>query len=173
MIHDFHKQLEVSISNEKILDPIYNTYFQNISGISKIERVTSMPRQRAGVDTIVTLNSGEHIVIQEKIRDRKFTGDFLIEYCSVYKNGMCDKHGWIYTIDSDYLFTVYKPSNIVIIYPVVQLKLAWKNNKERWIQKCNRFSETCSWHGKYKTYFSIVPTDDLEFEIKKVMKVSC
>jgi len=69
---------------------------------------------------------------QEKWRFRPYTNDILIEYCSVWRNGECQAPGWIYTCDADYLFIVYQPSDLVKIYPVVQLKIAWNSNKEQW-----------------------------------------
>jgi uncharacterized protein YlzI (FlbEa/FlbD family) len=166
----FQEDLKFSTSKtvEGALDKIYRSYFKNIDTIEKIERVTNMNRQRAGVDTVLTLSSGEQIVVQEKWRrNRKFEGDFLIEYCSVWKKDDCQKYGWIYTIDSDYIFTVYEASKLVKIYPVVQLKLAWENNCVEWIKKYGK--ETYKNVG-YITKFVVVPTDELEREIAKVMK---
>lgn len=167
MIHSFNEQLAFSKSKEGSLDSIYRTYFQNVSGVSRIERIDEMTRQRAGIDTIVTLNSGETIKTQEKWRTREFTGDFLIEYCSVSRNGNCEKPGWIYSIDSDYIFAVYAPSQLVKIYPVVQLKIAWSNNKDCWISTHRIIRAQ---NPNYITLSVAVPTDTLEHEITKVMQ---
>lgn len=170
MIHSFDEDLEFSQIRNGRLDHIYHKYFQNISEISQIERTDDMKRQRAGVDTIITLQSGEVIVTQEKYRRREFTGDFLIEYVSVFDDGH-ETPGWIYTIDADYLFTVYAPSQMVKIYPVVQLKIAWSNNYIGW--KANHFITKARNHRtgiNWVTYGVAVPTDILEVEITKAMR---
>ena len=174
MTRSFDEDLTYSKCKEGALDRIYLNYFQNVTGISHIERIDEMTRQRAGIDTIVTLNSGETIRTQEKYRTREFTGDFLIEYCSVFKKGICEKPGWIYTIDADYLFAVYAPSQLVKIYPVVQLKIAFSNNKEKWISKYRiPPAKTIDRYTKeilYYTHNIAVPCEILEQEITKVMR---
>jgi hypothetical protein len=167
MIHSFNEQLAFSESKNGKLDLIYQNYFQNVTGVNRIDRINEMTRQRAGIDTIVILNSGEKIKTQEKWRTREFTGDFLIEYCSVHRNGECEKPGWIYSIDADYIFAVYAPSELVKIYPVVQLKLAWANNHEEWLLKHRKIRAQ---NRDYITLSIAVPTDILEKEITRVMK---
>jgi len=169
IVHSFNEKLQFSLSKhvEGALDRIYQNYFFNVSDITRIERINNMNRQRAGIDTIVTLSSGEEIKTQEKWRKRKFTNDFLIEYCSVYQDHKCKKPGWIYTCDADYIFAVYEFSDLVKIYPVVQLKLAWTNNFETWIQKY-RIPPAPNW--EYDTLNVAVPCEILENEIRRVMR---
>ena len=165
--HDFKEMLDFSKSKEGKLNKIYAKYFQKISEINYIERTDDMEKQRRGIDTYVTLVSGEIIRVQEKWRTREFTDDFLIEYCSQYKYNSCWKKGWIYTIDADYLFVVYAPSDLVKIYPVVQLKIAWSNNKDEWIKKYN-LRPAKNWG--YVTLNVAVPCGELEQAITEVMK---
>lgn len=166
-VHDFNECLKLSQSKDGSLDRIYTNYFQTVGSIDCAERINDMTRQRAGVDTIITLSSGETIRTQEKWRRREFTGDFLIEFCSVHRNGKCVKPGWIYSCDADYIFAVYEPSELVKIYPVMQLKIAWANNRDFWIQK---YSIPPACNRDYYTLNTAVPCEILEEEIRKVMR---
>ncbi len=166
-VHSFNECLALSRSKEGALDRIYQNYFQNVSRVSRIERTDDMSLQRKGIDTFVTLNSGEVIRTQEKWRFRPYTNDILIEYCSVWRNGECQAPGWIYTCDADYLFIVYQPSDLVKIYPVVQLKIAWNSNKEQWIRDHRNIIAR---NPSYVTKSVAVPTTILEDEIRKAMR---
>ena len=173
--YDFDEQLKKSKEYEGSMNTIYRNYFQNVAGIKQIERVDDMCRQRGGVDALITLDSGEHIVAQEKRRYIEFKGDFLIEYCSVWRDGDCKSPGWIYTIDADYIFTVYEKSSLVKIYPVVQLKIAWDTNCHKWTDPrvyLNGRSETYPRRGLrgYETLWCAVPCAELEQEILKTMR---
>jgi hypothetical protein len=173
--YDFDEQLKKSKEYEGCMDGIYKKYFNNVSSIKTISRVDEMNRQRAGVDTIITLNSNEYVVVQEKRRYRKFEGDFLIEYCSVWQDEESKALGWIYTIDADYIFTVYEKSSMVKVYPVVQLKLAWFSNSHKWTNPHlykNGRTETRQRGGcrGYETLWCAVPCEELEQEILKTMR---
>lgn len=136
VVHDLKDQLEYSFSKEGKLDKIYNQYFQPLGGIKRIARENNnMKKQHNGVDTEIELCDGQFITVQEKWRTREYTGDILIEYCSVCKDGVMIKTGWIDTINSHYMFVVYAPSQIVKVYAVAQLKRAWQAHKEEWIAK--------------------------------------
>jgi hypothetical protein len=171
----FNDDLKFSQSKEGSLDRIYSLYFENTNSINKIDRISDMNRQRHGIDTEIILASGEKVVIQEKWRRRKFEGDFLIECCSVWRYPSCRNPGWIYTVDADYIFTVYEQSGIVKIYPVVQLKLAWSNNKDKWL-KDDRYKKIYvenkqrNFKDDYDTLSVVIPCEELEREITKVMK---
>ena len=167
MIHSFTANLSASQTREGALDNIYKAYFKNVSGVNRIRRVDDMGQQRAGIDSIVTLNSGVTLKTQEKWRFRPFTNDFLIEYCSVYQNGECKSPGWIYSIDADYIFTVYEPSELVKVYPVIQLKIAWSNKKNEWFEACRHIN---AYNDTYVTKSVIVPTSTLEDELLKTMR---
>jgi hypothetical protein len=166
-VHLFTESLALSKSKEGALDRIYWNYFQNVTGVSRIDRTDDMELQRAGIDTFVTLESGEIIRTQEKWRFRPYTNDILIEYCSVWRDGECISPGWIYTCDADYIFMVYQPSDLVKIYPVVQLKIAWNVNRNRWIR--DHFNINAR-NLDYVTKSVAVPTDILEDEIRKTMR---
>lgn len=155
-VYGFLEQLQLSQSKEGAFDLIYHNYFKNVKEIRRIDR---MDRQRAGVDTEVTLESGEKIVIQEKWRQIRFMNDFLIEICSVETNGACNKPGWIYTIDADYIFVAFPTSQLVKIYPVAQLKLVWSANKDEWVKKYRNIYAN---NPGYKTRSVVVPCDVLE-----------
>ncbi len=165
-VHSFTENLYLSKTKEGALDEIYRSYFKNVDKITRIER---MDRQHAGVDTEIVFESGERVVVQEKWRTREFTNDFLIEYISVEQGGECKKPGWIYTIDADYIFTVYAPSQLVKIYPVVQLKLVWSANKDEWIQRF-RLSPARNWG--YRTHNVAIPCELLERKILDQMTFS-
>jgi len=166
MIHCFQDCLQYSHDKEGSFDYIYHKYFKTVSNI---ERVTDTKRQKNGIDTIITLDSGEIKLVQEKWRERTFTDDFLIEYCSVEQEGICVKPGWIYTIDADYIFVVYGHSRIVKIYSVAQLKLAWSENKEQWIYKYNL---PPAQNEGYYTHNVAVPCNILEQELLTQMTLT-
>jgi hypothetical protein len=133
-IHSFPVSLEYAKSKEHLLDKQFQEYFQTKGEIIYIE---TLNRQRAGVDIEITFESGEKVIVQVKWRDRPFSNDFLIEFCSVFKNEECKSPGWIYTMDAAFIFVVYEKNGIdhIIQYPVPPLKLAWKNNKDEWMRK--------------------------------------
>jgi len=158
LIHSFADSLKFSHEKEGELDKIYREYYGSVEYIA---RVHSMDRQHAGVDTIITLSSGEEIHTQEKWRTRKFTDDILIETCSVYRDGECEAPGWIYSLDADYMFTVYS-DGVVKIYPCALLKKAWNENKQKWEKTCQRIVVH---NDTYDTICRIVPCADLEREI--------
>lgn len=162
-IHNFSEQLEFAKGKEGCLDKIYAKILKTVV---KIETISDPTRQHNGIDRQITLQSGECITTQEKWRKREFTGDFLIEYCSKYRNDECKKKGWIYYIDADYIFTVYEKSQKVLIYPVVQLKLAWDENEKLWIQK---YKKIVSHNYNYDTISVAVPCDIVEEAIQKKM----
>lgn len=173
MIHSFTKSYQYSETKNGSFDRIYHNYFQNVTGVSKTETITDKHRQKIGIDKVVYLKSGEQIRVQEKWRQRKFSNDFLIEYCSIYQNGACRSPGWIYTIDSDYLFAVYELSELVKIYPVVQLKIAWANNRDHWIQEPQYFKIKAYNEQDGNTWVTLsvaVPCPELESEILRVMR---
>lgn len=178
-IYSFHEKLQGSFEKEGAFDRIYWTYFKNVADIERIDRFTEMDKQRIGLDTNIVLQSGERIRAQEKWRERRFTGDFLIEYCSVWKDGECKSPGWIYSCDADYIFCAYELSDLVKIYPVVQLKIAWANNKTEWQtnaanrkSKFKRIVSETERYGvpQYQTFSIAVPCDILEEEIRKTMR---
>jgi hypothetical protein len=162
----FGDDLRFSLTKEGTFDHIYHTYFKNVKAIRRISR---MDRQRSGVDTEVTLDSGETIVIQEKWARKRFLGKFLIEQTSVERNGIHEKPGWIYTIDADYIFMAYQESELVKIYPVSQLKLAWSKYKNAW---CNLYRPIPIKNQTYNTWIVLIPCDVLERAINEMMTFS-
>jgi hypothetical protein len=164
VIHNFTEQLDFAQSKEGNLDSIYRRYFKNVI---KIETIDNKSRQNSGIDRQVTLQSGETITTQEKWRKREFTNDLLIEYCSVYRNDECKKSGWIYHIDADYIFTVYAPSQKVLIYPVVQLKLAWDEYEKYWLKT---YPKKVAHNNDYDSLNVPIPCNVLEKAIQEKMQ---
>lgn len=164
-VSDMSEDLKFAQSKEGVFDMVYKNYFKNVKEIKRIER---MNRQRAGVDTEVTLESGETIVIQEKWARQEFKGKFLLEYISVEQKGKCIKKGWIFTIDADYLFMVYEKSDLIKIYPVAQLKLAWSKYKEVWYNKY-KYDTFSIKNATYNTHVILIPADVLEAAINEMM----
>jgi hypothetical protein len=172
---EFQMDLDFSIQKEALMDPIYKSYFQNVT-IDRIDRYGSedefdLKKQHAGIDTNVVLSSGERIRVQEKWSRHPFKGLFLIEYLHVYVNSDKMKKGWIYTTDADYIFSVYSKSDLIKIYPVVQLKIAWHNNRIAWLNKYLKIevpNPKLPKPTKYITNCILVPCDVLETEIMKV-----
>jgi len=164
--HSFTEKLALAQSKEGALDRIYHNYFQNVSGVERIQRIDDMSQQRIGIDTLITLNSGIKIRTQEKWRTIRYRGDILLEYCSVFRNDECKSPGWVYTCDADYIFIVYEPSDLVKIYPVVQLKIAWHNNGKNWIKD---YFPINARNPTYITKSVAVPTPVLEEAISKTM----
>jgi len=167
MIHSFNNQYYFARFKEGALDAIYRDRFKNLE---MIERGIPQNRDRNGIDAIIHLESGEKIRAQEKWRKRKFTGDFLIEWCSIYRKETCQKPGWIYKIDADYLFTVYQESDLVKVYPVLQLKQAWNDHGWDWIR---RFPIPPARNRDYVTQNIAVPCEILEAAILEQMTFTC
>jgi len=156
----FLKDLLFAKSKEGKTDQILLQYYPNIK---EIHRVPQMDRQRVGIDLEIVLDNGERFTCQEKWRRREYSGDFLIEYCSVEVGGECKKPGWIYTIDSNLIAAVYPASEVLVILPVLFLKRAWGKNKDSWMQ---RFRKIPTRNDGYNTLSLIVPMSEIWDAIK-------
>jgi hypothetical protein len=161
--HDFETDLAFAASKEGKMNKIYGKLFKNLD---HVETITDKVRQHNGIDRLLVLRSGESVTIQEKWRRIEFKHDFLIEYCSVYKDKKCVKKGWIFSIDSNYIISVYPASQIALIYPVLQLKLAWDEYGTEWIK---RFGTIAAKNSGYSTLNVPVPCDVLEEAMREVM----
>jgi hypothetical protein len=170
---EFLNDLNYSIDKESKMDSIYKSYFKSVKHIKRydMDDVDDIKKQYAGIDTQIILESGERIRVQDKWSRYPFKGLYLIEYLHIYIHGREPKHGWIYTTDADYIFSVYGESNIVKIYPVVQLKIAWSYNMNEWLNKYLKIevpNPKPPNPTQYITHCVLVPCDVVEEEITKV-----
>ena len=165
LIDTFNDALQYSFSKSGKLESIIRSFFKNVD---RVVDVSDMKRQRCGVDYDVFFKSGEMCVIQVKWRKRKFSGDFLIEFCSVSAEpypdeGDCKKLGWIYTIDADYIFVIYEEDDLLKVYPVSILKLVWQENQRDWVNLYEIPSARTYRNGnRYFTRNAAIPCNLLE-----------
>jgi hypothetical protein len=166
----FNNDLEYSLERIEDLDRIYMEYFG--VPLEGINHITDMGLQRVGIDTILTLPTGQPIRVQEKKRrpmpylDGR---DILIEYCSREQNGKCNATGWIYTCSSDHIAVIYELNLKVFILPVAQLKKAWAIYGEQWKKEHRRIKTRAELNNGYFTLGVAVPTKILLDAIRGVM----
>jgi hypothetical protein len=145
-------------------EEIYNNAFPNNVGIHSHRQ--DGPHQRNGVDRSVILDNGKSILIDEKSRRRKDTGDILLEFLS---NDRMNTPGWVEKpLMCDYIAYAFLPSGNAYLLPVLQLQLAWSKNKEHWKRA---FKVKKALNEGYATLSTPVPTQILFREIGQCLRV--
>jgi len=165
-MNDFKKDLEYSHSCED--DPcwleIYKKAFPTMTNI--ISHRQDGWHQRDGVDRSIILANSKQILIDEKARRIKNTGDIMLEYISNDKN---NSPGWAEkSLRCDYIAYAFMPSGIAYLLPVLQLQHAWQKNKDLWLSK---YKTRAAINKSYKTLNCPVPTNELYKEIGQCLRI--
>jgi hypothetical protein len=104
--------------------------------------------------------------VDEKIRFKPYD-DILLE---VWSDRERKKPGWVAKdLLCDYIAYAVAPLGVCYLLPVVQLRLAWQRNGERWWR--NNFRPTAD-NGGWVTESVVVPAAELMEEIKEAFKVN-
>ena len=154
-VNDFRADLSFSLSQSA--EPFWEfTYRAFFDGFQKMQSTgDDMAMQRAGIDRVVYLSSGQRVKIDEKIR-REAYPDILIEHLSNDKTGAL---GWIFKpLAIDFLAYAFLPTRKVYMLDWHALKRAWKTNGEAWKAKYKTVSAR---NSGYNTISTAIPTDVL------------
>lgn len=165
-MNDFKKDLEYSHSCED--DPcwleIYRKAFPTMTDI--ISHRQDGWHQRAGVDRSVILANSKQILVDEKARRIKNTGDIMLEYIS---NDRANTPGWVEkSLKCDYIAYAFMPSGIAFLLPVNQLQTAWLKNKIGWLRK---YKTRAAINDSYKTLNCPVPINELYQAIGQCLRI--
>ncbi len=85
--------------------------------------------QRAGIDRVLTLQSGRTILIDEKVVRRTYSSFFLEFWSDMQRQ----EPGWICKpLLAEYIAYAFAPSATCYLLPVLGLQTAWRQNGEAW-----------------------------------------
>ena len=152
---DFHEDLGDSQkdSTQPFWDEIYIKAFPERAGL----RINSdIALQRQGVDRIVILQNGEHVYIEEKVRNKAYP-DILLEQKSCVET---NSPGWIERRDmlTDWLAYTIKPTSTCYLIPFRQLQRGYETNIAEWVKTYPpRIAKTWRGDGYYRTESIAIP----------------
>jgi hypothetical protein len=159
MTNDFPQDLAYSLEQEK--EPWWeHVYRQAFPGFTGIEHVTDLDRQRAGIDVILTWESGRLCRIDEKVR-RGAWDDILLEVWSVWygQRDPRNKYGWAWKDqDTDFIAYAFPATRTAHILPFPELWAALRANCQEWYQ---RYEEVTAQNKGYTTRSLAIPTPTL------------
>lgn len=128
--HNFGKSL--SFANSSRDHCAWATCYEHYwPGRPVIDRTEDPNYQLRGIDRTVALANGTNAEIEEKSRDRFYSGDILLELVSDVRR---KTDGWLVDLhkQSTHLAVLYKPSELCFLFPFDELKRAWTANETRW-----------------------------------------
>lgn len=162
MQHNFAESLAASHAAEDLplWEEAYRAAFPGFQ--AAISHRGDGPHQRAGIDRSVILANSKRLTIDEKVRGKnKITGkvydDISLEYWSVfYGNGnKSNQPGWVCKpLLCDYIAYAIAPLGVCYLLPVLQLRLAWRENRADWVA---RYKEVRAKNPGYETISVAVP----------------
>jgi len=122
--------------------------------------------QRSGVDRSVLMCNSKQILVDEKSRRIKDTGDIMLEYVSNDNRGT---PGWVEkSLMADYIAYAFMPSGTAYLLPVLQLQSAWAKNKDAWVAA---YGTRAAKNESYLTLNCPVPTNVLFPAIGSALRV--
>lgn len=131
-VHDFRRSLAASEAGslEPFWDDVYRAAFDNLVACVPLRGDTQSQRQ--GKDRLLHLANGRTLYIDEKIRpDRTNDSDILLEY---KHEGRYNAPGWIeQDKDIDYIAYAFVKLKRVYLFPWLELRRAWLQNKYEWL----------------------------------------
>ncbi len=164
-VHNFANSLD--LSNSQSDDPMWEKVYR--SAFPTLETMICVRKdgwaQRGGIDRVLTLSSGKTLTVDEKVRAKDYD-DILLEYWSNKEKRI---PGWIAKdLACDFIAYAFIPSKRCYLLPFHQLRLAWKNNKDEWVEK--HFSSHAR-NDRYTTVSVAVPIGILMSAIKDTMTI--
>jgi hypothetical protein len=160
-IADFDTDLQFSLANrdEPFWIAVFRKAFPNMVSSVLCE---NMAQQRAGIDRIITLSSGDLVRVDQKLR-RKVYSDIALEVVSVDRP--VEKPGWIMKdLAIDYLAYAFLPTQRCYMYPWLLLRRAWLLCGRRWEAEYGRIPAQ---NPTYTTWSVPVPIEVLQDTIAR------
>lgn len=165
-VHEFKESLRYSAQFEDFWSRYYRTVFPTVARIENC--AANMADQKRGIDRRLTLTSGQVITLDEKIRNRRYHGDVLIEYGHFTERvgGQKVAPGWIEkNLAINYIAIGYPPSRRAILLDWHTLQRAWESYRGRWLFWAERsmdgFAVAVAQNRDYWTRSVCVPTSAL------------
>lgn len=166
VIHDFQDCLSFShtVDENPCWEVIYRTAFPTMQAM--INHRQDGDHQRAGIDRSIILRNSKQLLIDEKARRIKDTGDIMLEYVS---NDQKNTPGWAEKdLLADYICYAFIPSGTAYLLPVPQMQASWTAHKTEWIQT---YGTRAAVNENYKTLSCPVPTPVLFKSIGSMLRV--
>lgn len=164
-VHNFAESLKRS--NAEADSPIWNAIYKKAFPTLATAMCVRHDgwAQRGGIDRVITLSSGKTLYVDEKVRSVDY-GDVLLEYWSNLERAI---PGWIAKdLACDFIAYAVVPSQKCFLLPFHSLRLAWRNNKDRWVKD---YKKVVADNGSYTTVSVAVPEDVLLAAINQSMTV--
>lgn len=120
----FASDLHFSKQHNDLWDSAYKKAYPELAGITRIE--SDGHGQRSGVDTVLTMNNGTVVKVDEKVSRKDYDTVFL-EYEAHNKPGWLTKG-----LACDVIAYMYLPSRLVLLLPYLQLRAAWLQYEKAW-----------------------------------------
>jgi hypothetical protein len=143
---------------------IYKQAFPTMQGMFSHRK--DGQHQRNGIDRSITLENGKQILVDEKSRRRKDTGDIMLEWMS---NDRTKSDGWVVKpLLADYIAYAFMESGDAYLMPVIQLQSAWAKNRENWVF---RYGKKYAQNYGYRTISTPVPHSVLYQAMGQMLRV--
>ena len=129
-VHDFDESLRRShgAADLSIWEEIYRQAFPTFASMTDHRKNGYW--QTLGIDRSVTLEDGQQILVDEKVRYRNY-GDIALEYVS---NDQRKAPGWVCKeLRCHYIAYAIAPLGKCYLMPVIQLQAAWKRHGDDWL----------------------------------------
>jgi len=138
MSHNFAESLARSHAQARApwWREVYATAFPGFSVMSSVHN--DGWAQRAGIDRVITLESGRTVTVDEKVRDKAWP-DILWEYWSNRERkvaGWCAKD-----MACDYIAYAFIPTKTCYLLPALQMRKAWNTHGDEWINKAQTYTD--------------------------------
>jgi hypothetical protein len=126
---------DLSWSEENARDPFWVDFYKKwFPDLVKIKIVTDLTLQKMGIDKIIYFpDKTKHVLIDEKVRRMKDSGDIMLEYISNDRSG---SPGWIEKDTfTDYVVWAFWFDKHIYKLPLIELRLIWLEHKKEWLNK--------------------------------------
>jgi len=166
-IHNFYESLEVShkYADAPWWEKVYRAAFGGDFASMACIRDDGWA-QRGGIDRIVLLKSGRHILVDEKVRQKAWP-DILLERWSDEERRIA---GWIQKpLACEFIAYAMVETEVCYLFPTLSLQRAWRINGKQWIKK---YKEVRAYNKGYTTLSVAVPIAELFKCLTEAMTVN-
>lgn len=167
-VHNFRESLARGehARRHPFWEAAYRIHFSNMQTLARMVGASS--GQRNGRDTLIALEGGEVIYVQEKARDRADDSDIALEY--EHSGSRYNAPGWIeLDLQIHYLAYAFIPLRRVYFFPWHQLQRAWREYGNHWKSTYRIIGAT---NNGYTSYCVCVPTIELRRAVARMCVVN-